>query len=486
MSLTTSVPGGPSLSGPSLSGPNAKPGLHALSRSERAQLPSLLEFQSPSAALLHTAVRHPANGVIWTVSSLFLACVAAAALIPIDKVVTAQGRVVAITPTVVVQPLETSIVRAIAVTEGQIVRKGDLLARLDPTFTSADMGALVQQTASLSAEVERLQAEAARREYQPAAADPYTAVQQAIFAQRKLEHGFRMENYAQKIDSLQSAVLRAQGDIQSYASRYQVATSVEQKRNELERLQVGSQLNSLAAKDSRLEVERGLQQAVQTAEVGKRDLQAMRAEAAAFDQDWHGKVSQDLTEQGRKLSDAQENLHKAQLRHQLVELHADEDATVQSVAHVSTGSVLQSGDQFITMVPLNAPLEVEATVSGGDAGFVHVGNKVTVKFDTFPYQQYGGAAGTVRTVSPDSFNSRDTPDERTRGAGPSNQIQPGAQSFYRNRITLDRITLHDTPDAFHVTPGMPVTADVMVGKRTVLSYIFSRALPVAMDGMREP
>jgi hemolysin D len=469
-----------------LSGSSKPSGLHALSRAERAQLPSLLEFQSPSAALLHTPVRGPAKTVIWTVASLFVSCAAAAGLIPIDKVVTAQGRVVAITPTVVLQPLETSIVRSIAVTEGQIVHKGDLLARLDPTFTNADMGALVQQTASLKAEVDRLQAEAAGRDYRPATADAYTAVQQSIFAQRQLEHGFRRENYSQKIDSLKAAVQRATGDIQAYASRYQVANSVEQKRMELERLQVGSQLNSLAAKDSRLEVQRGLQQAIQQAEGSRRDLSAMEAEASATDQDWHAKVSQDLTDQSRKLSDAQENLHKAQLRHQLVELRADDDATVQSIARVSTGSVLQSGDQFITMVPLNAPLEVEATVGGGDAGFVHVGNKVTVKFDTFPYQQYGGAEGTVRTVSPDSFNNSQAPEDRSRGPERASQLQPGGQTFYRSHVTLDKITLHDTPNGFHVTPGMPVTADVMVGKRTVLSYIFSRALPVAMDGMREP
>ncbi len=59
-------------------------------------------------------------------------------------------------------------------------------------------------------------------------------------------------------------------------------------------------------------------------------------------------------------------------------------------------------------------------------------------------------------------------------------------AFYRSRITLDAIKLHDTPTGFHLVPGMPVTADIKVGKRTMMLYLLGRFLPVAMDGMREP
>ena len=212
----------------------------------------------------------------------------------------------------------------------------------------------------------------------------------------------------------------------------------------------------------------------------------MRAEASAYDQNWKSQNQQDLTDAARKLDEAQGNLTKADLRSNLVDLRADQDATVLSRAPVSVGSVLQTGDQFLKLVPLNAPLQVEASVAGSDAGFVHVGDPVTVKFDTFPYTQYGSAKGTVRVVSPDSFTSQNSPDQMVRGIQPAGQQQPNGQSYYRVKISIDEVKLHDTPAGFKVSPGMPITADVMVGKRTVLSYIFSHALPVAMDGMREP
>ena len=453
-------------------------------RTEEASLGALLEFHSPSAALAVTPVRVGARGTIWVVCTLAAACASAMALIPIDKVVSAQGRIVSEAPTVVVQPLETAIVRSIDVREGDVVHKGQLLARLDPTFATADQSAAQAQVASFGAEVARLQAEADGVPYRPAETTPDTVMQSALFLQRQAERTAKLENYAQRIDAARAQVQRGMADIKGYEDRLAVATELEQKRIELEKLQVGSQINRLAATDSRLEVQRGLDNAKAQVQGSARDLQALVAERDGYLQQWRSQVGQDLSDQTRKLSDAREQLRKAQLRHQLVELRAEQDAVVLNVARVSVGSVLQSGDQFFSMVPLNAPLEVEANVPGNDAGFVHDGDTVTVKFDTFPFTQYGYAEGTVRFVSPDSFTTTSS-DQRPRGAAPqgSNETVP---AFYRSRITLAEIKLHGTPPGFHIVPGMPVTADIKVGKRTVMSYLLGRFLPVAMDGMREP
>jgi len=230
-------------------------------------------------------------------------------------------------------------------------------------------------------------------------------------------------------------------------------------------------------------MQRSLADAIQASAGAKRDLAGMQAERDAYVQGWSADIGQKLSDATRKLSDAQEQLNKATLHRALVELRTDRDAIVQSVARVSVGSVLQSGQSFITLVPANAPLEVEANISGRDNGFVHVGDPVAIKFDTFNFTQYGMAEGHVRIVSPYSFTAQDESKNPT-GAVPVSQT--GGESFYRARIGVDRSTLHDVPDGFRVIPGMPVTADIKVGKRTVLSYLLGRVLPVAHEGMREP
>ena len=457
-----------------------------LTRGQAAQMPALLEFYSPSAALIETRPQGAARGTIWTVASMFVACAAAAGLIPIDKVVTAPGKVVATQDTVVVQPLETSIVREIAVREGQVVHKGDLLARLDPTFTTSDKTALAQSVASLRAEVERRRAEAAGLEYRPSVQDSAAQVQEAIFAQRRAERSYKLESYKQKIEGLQATSNKAEGDIKSYTDRLAIAVQVEGKRRELANLGWGSQLNQLQAQDQLLDMKRGMLEALQTKNTANNDLLSMRAEASAYDQNWKSQNATELTDASRKLDEAQGNLTKASMRSQLVELRADQDATVLSRAPVSVGSVLQSGDQLFKLVPVDAPLEIDATVLGSEAGYVHVGDRVTIKFDTFPYTQYGSAEGTVRIVSPDSFTGAQQSDQVTRGTTPMGQTPQPGQAYYRIKVSIDDVKLHDLPPNVHVVSGMPITADVMVGKRTVLSYIFSRALPVAYDGMREP
>ena len=461
-----------------------------LTRGQSAQMPALLEFYSPSASLMETRPQVAARGVIWTVCSMFAACTIAAAMVPIDKVVTTTAKLVATQDTLVVQPFETSIVREIDVQEGETVHKGQLLARLDPTIPGSDRTAQGQSVASLTAEVERRQAEAAGVEYRPTTHDTSSQVQEAIFAQRKAEHMFKVENYREKIAGLQATLAKATGDIQSYSDRVQVAATVEGKRRELQQLGWGSQLNVLSAQDIRLDLQRNLQEAQNTAKTAANDLQAKIAEMSGDDQNWKSQNATDLTTAQRLLDQASGDYAKANMRSGLVDLRADRDSTVLYRAPVSVGSVLQSGDQFLKLVPIDAPLEVEANVLGSEAGYVHPGDKVTIKFDTLPFVHYGAADGIIRAISPDSFTPTSAPSGQVvHGSSEVNDSgiapQPG-QAYYKAKISITKVDLHDTPTGFHLVPGMPITADIMVGKRTILTYIFSRALPVAMDGMREP
>jgi HlyD family type I secretion membrane fusion protein len=438
---------------------------------------ALLEFEVPTAALLAMPVRPAARSILWIVVSLVAAGAAAAALVPIDMVVTAAGRVIAMQPTVVVQPLETAIVREIGIREGEAVHAGQVLARLDPTFSTADVDALQAQVNSFQAEVDRLTAEATGAPYRPSTADSAAAVQAAMYGQRQAQYRAQIETYTQRINSLQADLTRTQGDVKDFTERLAIAEDIEARRLELERLKVGTPMDRLRSQDARIETHRNLTDAAGAAERAGRELQQVTAERDSFEQQWKAQVNQELHERNRSLVTAQENLRKALLRRKLVELRAEQDATVLTVAKVSVGSVMQSGDQFITLVPLVSPLEVEARIAGADAGYVHESQQVTVKFDTFPYVEYGTAQGTVRTVSADSFIGRE---ETQRAAGFD---QP--PEYYKTRIAINEIKM-EVPGGFELKPGMPVTTDIKVGKRNLFAYLFARVLPVGLEGMREP
>src|SRR5271156_5079127 len=245
---------------------------------EDPTLPVILEFQWPSAAIVNAPVPRSARGIVWTITSMVAVLIFATGLIPIDRVVTARGIVVSRSPTMVVQPLETAIVRSINVREGQRVRSGDVLARLDPTFASADLATLNAQVASLEAEIARLRAEASDKPFTYTGVDPSWLAQVAIHAHRIAEFGSEMDNFRHRSDELASTISRAESDAAGFRERLKVAQSVEDMRKQLEALQAGSKLQLLLATDNRAEMARALAYAQQTGEAAKRDQAAVESD----------------------------------------------------------------------------------------------------------------------------------------------------------------------------------------------------------------
>jgi len=443
----------------------------------------LLDFQKPSTAVLEAPMPRTARSIVWIVTSMVAALLAIFALIKVDRVVMANGILISRDSTIVVQPLETSIVRAIEVREGERVRASQLLAQLDPTFASASLDALKAQVASFGAEVSRLEAESADKPFVYQGDDPNLALQASVYAHRTAEFNLKLDFYDQKISELKALIARSQLDAKGYRERLATAQTLETMRQELEQRKIGSRVNTLAANDTRAEMVRALGNAELTAESSSKDLASKLSEKDGYIQNWRATVSQNLTESRRKLSDAREELAKATLRRQLVELRAEKDAIVLSMAKVSVGSVLQSGQQFITLVPVDAPIDVEANVSGQYSGFVHVAQPVAIKLNTFPFAQYGMAEGTVKVISPSSFTAQDEQRNPTSAVPISTNSQ---EPFYRVRISVDHVGLRNVPKDFQLLPGMPVTVDIKAGERTVFEYLVGAVVPVIKEGLREP
>ncbi|EHH68232.1 HlyD family type I secretion periplasmic adaptor subunit [Gluconobacter morbifer] len=446
---------------------------------------ALLEFHSPTAALVNLPATPAARYIVGLIGALVLASIAAMALFPLNRVVSTQGRLISTQPTIVVQPLETSIVRSIDVHVGDFVKKGDVLAHLDPTVTEADITDMRRQRDDYQAEYDRLKAEASDQDYRPDVKNPAAVQQGEAFLRRRSEYRARVENYDQQIAGLESDIQGNRANAAMYASKMRVASEVLKMRQHEQADQVGSRLSTLAAQNDVMEAERAEIAAQQEANSAEKKLAAMKAEREGYIENWKSKIYADLTDAEHHLSEYQSSYEKANLRQNLVLLRAPEDGVVLTMGHVSVGSVLQSAGQFMTLVPTGYGLEVEAVLRGQDAGFVQIGDHAILKFMTFPYDQYGGADASVRVISADAFSASQNSD----GAGGSNGGTSSDSlngTYYRVRLRIDRYTLHGQPSFFHPMPGMPVTADIDVGKRTVLQYFFNKITPALTNGMREP
>jgi multidrug efflux pump subunit AcrA (membrane-fusion protein) len=147
---------------------------------------------------------------------------------------------------------------------------------------------------------------------------------------------------------------------------------------------------------------------------------------------------------------------------------------VLQVAKLSVGSVLTEASPLFTLVPLNAALEAEVAIDARDIGFIRKGDRVAVKLEAYNYLQHGYAEGHVTVISEDAF---DTADE-----GGKTAVRP----YYKATVVLDKTDLHNVPKGFRLLPGMPLTGDVIVGDRTLLSYLSHGFLRSLNEAMREP
>jgi HlyD family secretion protein len=113
-----------------------------------------------------------------------------------------------------------------------------------------------------------------------------------------------------------------------------------------------------------------------------------------------------------------------------------------------------------------------------------VGDSVRVKLDALPFQRHGTIDGTVRVITENSFQ----PDKNAaQPQGPQTGKDPdGKPAFFRARITLGPLTLQDVPRDFRLIPGMTTTAEILVGKRTIISYLLDPVIRVFDESLREP
>jgi len=176
-----------------------------------------------------------------------------------------------------------------------------------------------------------------------------------------------------------------------------------------------------------------------------------------------------------KRNSAAEELKKAELRRQLIVLQAPADAVVLEIANRTVGSVVREAETLFVLVPRDVPLQAEVNVEGRDIGQVSLGQPVRIKFEAFPFQKYGTATGEVRVISQDTFS----PDPKAEGA------RRVPAPYYRVLVDLSDTHLRLPPERTQLIPGMAVTAELKVGKRTVISYFLYPLLRGLDEGIRE-
>src|SRR5207248_3178558 len=222
-------------------------------------LSAALDFQSDARRIDERRPPWITRATLFVLVAVVIAAGTWAAVSKVDRIVVAPGKLVTTAATIVVQPLETSVVRSLNAKVGDIVRKGDTLATLDPTFSEADAGQLRGKIVSLAAQIARLEAELADRPYVPKVLDDETRLQATIWVRRNEQTKATLAAHDQKIRHSEAEIATKKADRAALEVRLEVAKDVEGMRTVLMQKEVGSKIHFLDAKTQRLQVEREIQ-----------------------------------------------------------------------------------------------------------------------------------------------------------------------------------------------------------------------------------
>ena len=440
--------------------------------------PALTNSQFLSVATSIDAEPEPrlARMTLWTMGALVVVCLLWAAFATLDRVVSARGKIVTAAPTIVVQPFESATIKSIDVKVGDVVKANTVLAHLDPTFALANIGQIQTKVDSLNATIERLESEQAGRRYVIPAqgATPYQQLEQAIWLERRTKFAAQISSFQERMSAAQAGISARDRESENFRARLALSREVEAMRTDLLERGYGTKLSALAARDARINAESSLIASENSSIETQRALAALRAERDVFSRGWYTDIVQELVIKRNERDGLQEQLTKAQRIKDMVELRTPVDAVVLEVAPRSVGSVINSAEPLFRLVPADAKLEVEAAVQASQLSRVAVGDTVQIKLDAYPYQEYGMLTGKITTISGDSFANEQ----------PSSDAPQG--SFYRVRIAVSAEGLRDAPKQFRMTPGMPLTAEIKIGKRSVLSYLTRPITRTVDQSMREP
>ncbi|HXU99443.1 MAG TPA: HlyD family type I secretion periplasmic adaptor subunit [Caulobacteraceae bacterium] len=449
-------------------------------KDEREFLPAALEvLETPPS---------PAGRFLAIAIGLFFSIAAGWAFLgKVDIQATAPGRLLPSGKIKVIQPLDPGIVRSIQARDGDRVRAGQLLLELDPTQAGADRDKLARDLAQTRLDVARLDALKRMAEtggapgpfVVPAGSDP-DDVAQARAAMRA-----QIDQQAAKIATLQQQIGEKVAEQDEVTATIAKLNSSVPMLSQKERLHRQLHDEGYGTSFSFLDAQQQLSEARRDVVVeGARGDQARAAAAALAKQkaeavsEFNAGVLADLFKAQEKENELSQDLVKAQQKSTQTQIRSPIDGVVEELAVHTVGGVVTPAERLMIVVPENQKLTVEAQLANRDVGFVHPGQDVQVKVETYSFTRYGLIHGKVIDVSRDAVAAAERQADESNTQPNAAPPAPGSPTYVA-RISLDRSTMWVDGQVRPLMPGMAVTAEVRTGRRTIIDYLLS---PLARKG----
>ena len=406
---------------------------------------------------------------MYSVSALFVILLLWAIFGRLNIIASAEGKLVPKTYVKIVQPADSGIVKEILVSEGEKVKAGQVLMRMDMKLAEADAKTIGNDLAMRSLQLRRIDAELSGDPLIRKASDPAD-----LFRQVEAQYRDHRQSYADALGQAQAALDRSQREYESakevLLKLQKITPILKQQAEAFEDMSKDGYAPKMTVLDKQREYQEKAHD-LKAQESTVASLEAAMNQARKQADQVSSKYKSDLRNermdadtQYRKLG---QDWVKQDYKNGLLELKASQDGIVKDIATHTIGTVVSPGTVLLSIVPEDEPLVAEISVKNDDVGFVHLQQRVKVKLAAYPFEEYGMLEGQVTHIGPDSSE----PDAQQKGA--SRDAPQGQPSYYKAIVTFDSQTLESEGHKLKLVPGMQVVAEINQGSRTVMRYLLS-------------
>ncbi|WP_439895174.1 HlyD family type I secretion periplasmic adaptor subunit [Pseudomonas syringae] len=409
---------------------------------------------------------------VWIAAALLLGALLWAGFAVLEEVTTGEGKAIPSSKVQVIQNLEGGIVSDIFVREGQVVDKGDTLLRLDDTRFMSSRSESEVDRLTLTAQVERLAAEAEGRSLTLPAEVTSSAPQVAADEQALYES--RQRRLASEQRTLNEQLRQKTQELAEFRSKQeQFRSSLALVQQELD---MSAPLVSSGAV-SPVEILRLKRNAVELrGSMNSNTLAIPRAEAAISEIKSRVQESELAfrADAARELNEKRNDLARISASRIAIDDRMSRTTVVSPVRGIvktlkvnTIGGVVQPGSDLLEIVPLEDNLLIEAKVRPQDVAFLHPGQKAMVKFSAYDYTLYGGLPARLEMIGADTIT-----DDKDN-------------SFYLIQVRTDSNHLGSDSRPLLIIPGMIATVDIITGEKSVLDYLLKPVLKARAEALRE-
>ncbi|MEO0328944.1 MAG: HlyD family type I secretion periplasmic adaptor subunit [Pseudomonadota bacterium] len=392
------------------------------------------------------------------------------ALTEIDVVTRGSGEVEPALTNQLVQHLEGGIVEEILVSEGQIVRAGDVLMRVKDLFSKAEFGKAQQDLVSRQVELIRLDAESRNLskvefpETLQASAPGIVQDEEILFKSKResldeqaliLRDQYQRKNLEKREKESRLQNIRREFDLvaERVGNMEKLRKSRAISKNEL--LKTKSQLQQIQTRLTDLEHQIP-QIEFELSELNRRQNDLYLSFRSNADAEKIATL--------REVEQLQESLSAMTDRKRRRDVRAPIDGKVHRLFQTTLGGVVRGGQNLAQLIPLDVPISITVQLSPKDRGKVWKDLPGIVKLTAYDYSVYGGLRATVTDISSDVFQD------------------DGGDPYYKVKLEAETT---DFGDDKPIVAGMSAEVDIITGRRTILDYLLTPVHLISEKALRE-